>query len=297
MTAPWLVAWAVARTRNKSTPVSSHGNVGPVHWEWLRWAQWKLAGADKRKRPAGVRARIPRSWYPPCERFLAEMRRSPDDLRSSVERFAANIAFCGGDPLSTLASPPRFKVALCADPHPAYDGWMTPETVAELRSHGRSVLSWVGSVSDPWDAKNPKPRAYLAREAANRFSLDGWVGQAESSAAFDDAMAEGARIIVGNANSWTDDQRTRARGQIVSGVLALVQEAYTNVQGPWPDGTGTQGVPVASFCLGTYDGSTDNPNGGRSIPLSEYREHTAPTAWPHVGVYTAEDVQDWEVVR
>ena len=114
MTAPWLVAWAVARTRNKSTPVSSHGNVGPMHWEWLRWAQWKLVGAARDKRPANVRARIPRSWYPPCKRFIAEMR-----------------------------------------------------------------------------------------------------------------------------------------------------------------------------------GSTDNPNGGRIIPLSEYREHTAPTAWPYVGVYTAEDVQDW----
>ena len=208
-----------------------------------------------------------------------------------------NVVICGQEPLLALAAPPRFSVALTADP--AYREHATPEIVARLRADGRKVYAWCDC--RPWgsgpDSGTPPEEA---KRLVSDLGLDGWIGQAERTDEFDYALGAGAEVVVVNANSWTQEQRARAVELIRAGRLALIQETYANVGWPWPEATGTQGVPVASFCLGVYDGAADNPDGGRYIPISEYREHTPAWAWPHVSVYHAagvRDVAEWGALR
>src|SRR3990167_4147634 len=72
--APWLLGWAVARTLGKPVPPGSSPKA--LHWEWLRYAQWRWfrSQGTAPPKPKNVRTPIPRSWYAPVAEYLNAMQ-------------------------------------------------------------------------------------------------------------------------------------------------------------------------------------------------------------------------------
>ena len=253
----------------------------PLPSWYAPWFNWIRSGR-KGRRPRNAPKRIP-AWA--FEHFAVDSARlGAATSLSSLEHKATNVIFTAQDPLAARPSSVRYKIALTADS----GAWTASDSdrravVAEFRSQGRIVYAWGNQSQIPADQ---------IRQLASDYQLDGCIYQAESADEYDTATEAGAMMIVGNPNALTPEQRVHAAKRIRDGLLAWICEVYTNVSHPWPDEYGTQGVPVASWCLGLYDGSGDNPNGGRYVPVAEYRAHTPPADWPRVSVYYAEGVAD-----
>jgi hypothetical protein len=128
--------------------------------------------------------------------------------------------------------------------------------------------------------------AQAIRDFQSRYGLDYCCFQGETSEEYKTAIEAGADVMVGNANSWSDDQRKDATSRVNVGSLAFTQEAYTNLGGPWPKDTSSSGVPAASFTLGVYDGSHEQADGWNPS-LQSYKDNTPASAWPSVSVYHA----------
>ena len=266
-------------------------------WYW-RWRAWRLQGG-KGTRPTRVPRIIPR-W---AHKRLAEIARrrrppvQPHRARSGLENSATNLLFCAQEPALALSADPKFAIVLSADR--AYvDAAEYARVVNKARDRGQRVLSW----SDCWATS-----AWVAIELARILELDGWVGQAERAmelrhavgidydgrlmtiAEMHDAFGhtERAKIIVGNPNDWTPAQRVTATEMIEAGDLALVNEVYANVLHPFPNEYGTQGVPVASHCIGLYDGKTDHADARGYVWADEYRAKTPPEEWRRISAYHA----------
>jgi hypothetical protein len=190
-------------------------------------------------------------------------------------RAARNIVFTAQDPLAALETPPHYKIAVSADP--AYRIAVL-SAIPEFKKRGRTLFSWS-------DCRFTS--AAEARSLAETYNLAGWIGQGETPAEFDHAIEAGAQLLVGNPNSWGDpgdeSRRDLAKRRIAEGTFALICECYRSESGhPWPDEYGTQGVDVASWCIGVY------PSRYGYFTVPEYLERTPEAARPHIGMYYAE---------
>ena len=88
------------------------------------------------------------------------------------------------------------------------------------------------------------------------------------------------RSSVGNPNAWTSVQREAASISILAGRQALIAEVYNGR----PDTYSSQGVPVASLCLGV------SMDGGLRYPLADLLERTPAGARSTVSLWHAHGI-------
>lgn len=168
--------------------------------------------------------------------------------------------------------------------------------VARLRQHGCPVQSWCDCRTPP-DGTS----AQAAIDLARTLNLDGWVGQAEDPGELEHSVgihsdgglvapqgSERAKVIVGNPNAWTQKQRDTATKIVGAGDLAVAGEVYNGR----PDTYSSQGVPVASFCLGV---AMDN---NLRYPLDELLAKTPVGARSTYGVWHGAGLlpADWKAM-
>lgn len=187
---------------------------------------------------------------------------------------ARNVVFVAEQPLSALKAPSWCIPALTADP--AYP--LTDDDVYQLRKRFPILAAW---------GVQTQIGAQRMRDFQAAHGLDYIIWQGETSAEYQTAIENGAGVIVGNSNAWTDDQRLDAIKRISAGSLAFIFETYTNEGDPWPKDSSSGGVPPASFCLGLY--------AAKSHPtLADYKANTPVASWPSVSVYHSFAVTDWQ---
>lgn len=200
---------------------------------------------------------------------------------SGLAGLIQNVVYCAQNPLAALGAPAHWKPVLTADP--GYASFTTPSVVAQLRGKFGKVGAWFVQT---------QVSVEHAKAFVSQYGLDFLIYQGETSEEYRTAVEADAHLIVGNANSWTNDQRYDATSRVAHGQLAFAQEAYTNLGNPWPDQTSSGGVPAASLVLGVYDGSAEVPNGWDPT-LDDYRLHTPVAVWKSVSIYHASGVRDW----
>lgn len=274
-----------------------------------------MASQTELEASAGKHARAA-SW--PWEKYLAEIRKNPNYQYKNTEWFKAgadlektksasgggegggptptpppsdssliqrskNVIFCAQDPASALASPHKYSVALTADP--AYANWVSQSLVDQFHGQGREVFAWGVQTQIP-------PQSIV--DMANRYGMDGSIGQGETQDEYTTAMQFGFGIIVANPNSWNDASRADANSRIAAGTLAVIGECYTNLGGPWPNQYGAGGVNISSVCIGVYDGSNEQPGSGWNPSVASYKENCPAGMWTDIGVYHAAGVNPAE---
>lgn len=226
----------------------------------------------------------------------------PPPAPSTLSALIQNVVYGAWDPASALNAPAHWKIAWTADVHVEISPDETPEKRAAAaaayvqkvkdaakvaKDRGQKIGVWGNQVQIGADA---------IRDLGAQIGADFLIYQGETEQEFDAAFQVGAKLLVGNANAWTDAQRRVAADLIAHGQLAFAQEAYTNLGNPWPDQTSTQGVPAASLVVATYDGSDEVPGRGWHPTLADYKLHTPPSVWPTISIYHGASVQDWETL-
>ena len=98
-------------------------------------------------------------------------------------------------------------------------------------------------------------------------------------------------VVIGNSNSWTQEQRNAVTTLCNAGRFIFIFETYTNQGDPWPDQSTSSGVPVASVSPGVGWGPYPHQ-------LPEYKLHTSAAQWPYISPYLAEDFDatSWAVL-
>lgn len=200
----------------------------------------------------------------------------PDPVPLSLAELGRNVMFTAQDPevALRLAGKAGWKVAFTADP--GREGkWDAAVRAAapKFRQAGIPILVW---------GVQTQIGAARIRQLAADLRADGPpIFQAETVEEYDTAMAAGAKLIVGNPNSWTQAQRDDAmyRGT----TLGTLFEVYANAGSPFPDVASSQGVPITSEVLGV--GSWES---GPDVQLRDYLPHTPAGVWATMSVYAAE---------
>jgi hypothetical protein len=202
---------------------------------------------------------------------------------SNLATLAQRIIFCAQNPLAAMGAPPGHIIALTADP--GYASFVDQNVINQLRSKFQTLASWGVQTQIP---------AQRIRDFQAQWGLNYCIFQGETDEEYRTAIEVGAEVIVGNANAWSEDHRREATALINQGDLAFTQETYTNLGGPWPEDSSSAGVPCASFTLGVYDGTNEQPGKGWNPSLQAYKDHTPPSVWPLVSIYHAAGVNPAE---
>lgn len=301
-----VVAWSRWKILGGARPAGVQRVIPAEWWRFLAWAKWRMRGHPS-PRPAVIPPTIPGRWWVwkrDLEALLAVHHDHPIPGVSALALAARNVEFCAQEPELAKDLKRHQRVAWSADQ--AYP--LDPGLVEEVRGTVAGMFSWSDCrprPSDP-DAEPPfgTPALFAIQLAVDR-RLDGWIGQAETwkelrhaagidtdgrlmtpgemLAAF--GHSERAQIVVGNPNDWMAAQRTQVISMCLAGQLAVIVECYTNNAHPWPDAYDSRGVPVASWCLGCYDASDENPNARGWLDPLDYQPHMAPDQWANAGSY------------
>jgi hypothetical protein len=204
-----------------------------------------------------------------------------------IAKLAQKVVYCAQNPLTVLGASSDHIPALTADP--GYASFNTPDVVIHLRSKFPRIAGW---------GVQTQIGAQAIHDFVDRLGLDYAIFQGETSDEYRTAIDAGAKVIVGNANAWTDAQRQDATVRVNQGHLAFAQEAYTNLGGPWPESTSSGGVPAASLVIGVYDGTAEVPGAGWNPSVAEYKAHTPPGVWQTISVYHAAGVNpaEWQLL-
>lgn len=179
-----------------------------------------------------------------------------------------------------LALPARWRGAVTADP--AYASAELEELVARAHKAGRPLHPWCDCREPDGDPKGTPFRAAIAMR--DRYGLGEPIGECESSAEYDHAIAAGARVLIGNPTALDFTRRRDAAQRIAAGALAVIGEMYR------PDpGYSAGGVDIASVCYGVA------PGGGVHEPVSTYLAASTPAQRATFCVYHAAGLEpaDW----
>jgi hypothetical protein len=119
------------------------------------------------------------------------------------------------------------------------------ESIGSLKADG---YKHVGG----WQARADLDGVLTARTKG----LDFYIGQAESEQEYENCLSLGKlaglpHALIGNVGEWWDGERVAALG------WELILEAYDNKQPGLYTRLDSKGYPVASYCYGTYDATTE----------------------------------------
>lgn len=159
---------------------------------------------------------------------------------------ARSILFLAQDINASDLAPSYYARAYTADRAYARP---SPADVAARRARGIRQFSWC-------DCRTTLPAEAI--EMASELGLDGWIGQGEQAAEFDNAIGAGAKIVIGNFNSLRADQLAL----VVAAKVLWIQEDYWNCGDGVPD---WHGWPIAGSCVAVYGDSQCSRK-----PISDY---------------------------
>jgi hypothetical protein len=217
---------------------------------WYRaWANWRLAGSPKGKRPASAPKHIPDWAWDRYKKEYALLHPKPPPVPFDPTAPYRSVLFLAGSMLDVLQAPTSYKAAVTADP--TYDQHASADQSAQLRAAGYQVYVWYV----PTEVSKQR-----AEEVANRLSASRIIGQAESTAQYAASKADGLKAVVGNITSLNGEQLA----EVAAAQMIFVNETYYNVQ-PWlkPDWRNANDG-IAGNCLAVY-GSTSE--GAKYTPL------------------------------
>lgn len=195
--------------------------------------------------------------------------------------FFANVTEEATD--AWLLTPKRVRAAITADP--SYQGPQVDDLVRRGKAAGRSISPWCDCREPGGDPPGTPFRAAVAMR--QRYGLDEPIGQAESPAEYDHAIAAGARILVGNPSALTQTQVDDAIARHARGELAFIGEVYR------PDPRySARGIPISSGLFGVA------LDGGLYQPVAEYLAVMPAGFDPTFGVYHAAGLRpaDWHAL-
>lgn len=188
---------------------------------------------------------------------------------------ALNHIYCAQEPWSAMNAKVGYVPILSADmayryPNNDYPAINLHDVVGNLRARFGSVGGWCDC--------RPAPGGTPAKEGlrfCSEYHLDFFVGQAEHDFEFDDAVSNGAKMVIGNVTNLRNDQLSK----ISSREVALIQEDY------WNEGWArAQWEHITAYAAGIYP-ALWNPT------ILAYREANR---WRDGdGVYYSATVQDW----
>lgn len=193
----------------------------------------------------------------------------PDPVPLSIAELGRNVMFTAQDPEKALRCPPHWRVAVSADP--AYDAAVRA-AAPKIKQAGHLLAVW---------GVQTQIGAPRIRDLGSDLGADFLIFQAETVEEYDTAIAAGAKLIIGNPNSWTQAQREDAMHR--GNTLGTLFEVYANAGSPFPDVASSQGVPITSEVLGV--GSWES---GPDVQLRDYLPHTPAGVWATMSVYAAE---------
>lgn len=255
-------------------------------WYRLVWAPLHRTDAQKialeRGTPTVPPKRRPLAGDPWARTFIEAIRvgleweqSPPPPSLPSLAELGRNVMFTAWNPEAALRCPAHWKIAISADPGPEGKWDTAGRFVApKIKQSGRLLAVW---------GVQTQIGADRIRDFGAVVGADYLIFQAETAEEFETAIAAGATVIVGNPNSWTDEQREYAisRGD----TLATLFEVYSNAGSPWPDAASSRNVPITCEVLGV--GWGPNP-----YQLADYKPHTPPGVWQTMSVYLAENMSE-----
>jgi hypothetical protein len=206
---------------------------------------------------------------------------------SPLELAARNVVFVAevddGAIAGYLATGRRWSLAVTAD-H-AYRTEELAKLIAAAKDQHRVIRPWCDCREPDGDPAGTPFRDALAM--ARELGLDEPIGECESSAEYDHAIAAGARILVGNPNALDPDRRRDAAARIGAGTLAIIGEMYV----PDPNYS-AGGVPIAGVCYGVA------PGGGVHTAVVDYLAASTPAQRETFSVYHAAGLTagDWRLL-
>lgn len=182
------------------------------------------------------------------------------------------------------ATASKWSLAVTAD-H-AYRSPQLLALIAKAKDLHRPVHPWC-DCREP-DGDPPGTPFRDAVQMAHELGLDEPIGEAESSAEFDHAIAHGARLVIGNPNALDQARRDLATSRIGAGTLAFTGEELE----PNPNYSAA-GVPIASVTI--YVG----PGGDVYQPVDVFAPALSPAQRETFCVYHAAALRpaDWSRLR
>ena len=202
---------------------------------------------------------------------LARMDVAPPPAPLSLQELGRNVMFTAWDPEVALRCPKHWKVAISADP--GFDA-AARAAAPKIKANGNLLSVW---------GVQTQIGTERIKSFGKEVGADYLIFQAETPEEYNTATSAGARLIVGNPNSWTDAQRADAIARGDS--LATLFEVYSNEGSPWPDEASSRNVPISCEVLGVGWGT--NP-----YQLADYKPHTPPGVWQTMSLYLAENMSD-----
>ena len=252
-------------------------------WKYGRLPEW-AAVVSKAMDAAGHYAPEPRPPTPPP---------APAPNQLLVQR-AQRVVFTAWRPTFC-----NRKVAISADVNVAgnpeqHIAWAR-ECVAANKDSGHETAAWANQsqvgVQQLVNFGNVIGADYLIWQAETPGEMVDVGINLDGTLRLDSPMSWGPVVLIGNANSWTDKQRTTATGRVNVGKLAFIQETYTNEGDPWPEDYGTQGVPAHAISPGVGWGRYPHQ-------LPDYHPHTPQVQWETMSPYIEETMgtTSWAVM-
>jgi hypothetical protein len=156
----------------------------------------------------------------------------------------------GQDPELALNSPWYYKLAVTADP--AYRQFLTSSFLNSARAQGRTIFSWCDS--KPSGGTPPSVAIQVMRD----YGLDGWMGEGESAAAFDNVLAHNGKVAVVNLSALRPDQLQAIKERRI----LVTVELYRNCNGAQQPDWKNVNEGVGGNCIAVY---RDSQCGGMSL--------------------------------
>lgn len=182
---------------------------------------------------------------------------------------AQRVVFCAEEPQLAAHAPPNYVRAVSAD-H-AYRYPDLAARIQQLRAGGAPVAGWCDC------RPSGGTPAEVGIQFVKDYGLDYFIGQAESAHEFDNAYANGARVMVGNRSALTTDQIAHLRTDVL-----FIQEDY------WNEGWARDTSPdIVAHCAGVY--GTPLWPGGPTIASYQQAGRWADGD----GIYYARPDTDW----
>lgn len=230
----------------------------PAYWTWERWmhghSEYRAVGPKHWPSRPNVPRPAPLRWR---QRHLRHIVKPPPPPEPVVipSVFAGRVLMTAWDPEHLFRIGVLAKIDGVCLKGDGSDG-STPAMAARFHAAGKRVLVWEASPS-------------RGQALVDEFGASGYVGQAEGPQQLQAALALEPGLRCQKALVCNTHMTTWPKGWVALG------EAYTNVDRnatplDMAYELGKRGAEEFHPVFGLYDGSGENPSGGRRITVSEY---------------------------
>lgn len=277
--------------------------------EWARYAEWQARRAAHKPRPAvGLwpYGRVP-EWAWTVARAYAKAHPatpvpvptptppSPANPNAKLVARAQRVMFTAWRPLSSNGRRPAISADLNVGGNPTQHVEWAKQAVREAKDRGQEPAAWANQsqvgVQHLISFAGQIGASYIIWQAETIGEMIDVGIAADGSITPGSPQATMDIVLVGNPNAWTPAQCATATRLNGEGRFALIFEVYTNEGAPWPNASGSAGVPALSLCPGVGWGRYP-------YQLPAYKPNTPAPSWPTISPYLSEDFDDssWAIM-